>query len=119
MPLAKGAASKIILATLSDRAKKSLQVRNADEFAAAGLGNNWAEMRAYLAEIREAGYVVTHGEIDEGVIGISAPISVSEGTPLGSISYVISNKKAHQNSLEQMAHMLRSAAAQITATLGA
>ena len=117
MPLTQGAASKIILATLSDRAKKALQARNGKEFAAAGLGTNWGELRASLAAIRDAGYSVTYGEIDEGVIGISAPIVVAEGAPIGSISYVVSNGKAAQESVEQMARMLKSAAAQITATL--
>jgi DNA-binding IclR family transcriptional regulator len=117
MPLARGAASKIILATVSDRTKKSLQARNGKAFAAAGLGKSWAEFRASLAAIRDAGYSITHGEIDEGLIGISAPILVAEGTPLGSVSYVISNKKASQASIEKMARMLKSAAAQITSTL--
>jgi DNA-binding IclR family transcriptional regulator len=119
MPLARGAASKIILATLSDRDKKSLQARNGTEFAAAGLGTDWAELRASLAAIRDTGYSVTHGEIDKGVIGISAPILDADGAPLGSLSYVISDKKANQDSIERMALMLKAAAAQITATLGA
>lgn len=119
MPLSQGAASKIILATLSDRAKKALQAQNAKEFAAAGLGANWAELRANLAAIRDAGYSITHGEVDAGVIGISAPILVAEGAPIGSISYVISVEKANQESFEQLARMLKSAAAQITATLAA
>lgn len=117
MPLARGAASKIILAMLSDRAKKSLQARNGKEFAAAGLGTNWTEFRASLASIRDAGYCVTHGDIDVGVIGISAPILIADGAPLGSISYVISSEKTSQDSFDQMARMLKSAAAQITASL--
>jgi DNA-binding IclR family transcriptional regulator len=117
LPLARGAASKIILATLSDHAKKSLHARNGKEFAAARLGTNWTEFRASLSAIRDAGYSVTHGEIDKGVIGISAPILLVEGTPLGSVSYVISNKKANPERVEQMARMLKSAAAQITATI--
>jgi DNA-binding IclR family transcriptional regulator len=117
MPLARGAASKIILATLSDRAKKSLQARHGDEFAAAGLGASWAELRASLAAIRDAGYAVTRGEIDKGVVGIAAPILVADDTPIGCVAYVISSEKANQNSVEQLARMLKSAAAQITATL--
>ena len=117
MPLARGAASKIILATLSDRAKKSLQARHGKEFAAAGLGTNWTELRASLAAIRDAGVSVTQGEVDEGLIGIAAPILIAEGTPLGSVSYVISNDKASQQTVEQLSRMLKSAAAQITASL--
>jgi DNA-binding IclR family transcriptional regulator len=117
MPLARGAASKIILATLSDWHKKSLHARNGKEFAAAGLGTSWAELRASLAQIRDTGYSITRGEIDEGMIGLSAPILGAEGTPLGSLSYVISDGRVSQASVEQMARMLKSAAAQITATL--
>jgi DNA-binding IclR family transcriptional regulator len=119
MPLTTGAASKIILATLSDRAKKSLQARHGEEFAAAGLGSNWPELRASLAQIRDAGVSVTRGEVDEGLIGVSAPILISEGAPLGSISYVVVDDKTGQKSLDQMTRMLKSAAAQITAALAA
>jgi DNA-binding IclR family transcriptional regulator len=120
MPLARGSPSKIILATLSDRAKKSLQARNGKEFAAAGLGTNWAELRTSLAAIRNAGYSLSRGEIDKGVVGISAPILMAEGMPIGSVSYVISGEKitkAHHDSLEQMVRVLKAAAAQITAAL--
>lgn len=118
MPLARGAASKIILATLSDRAKKALQARNGEEFAAAGLGANWPELRASLAAIRDAGVSITHGEVDPGVIGIGAPILV-DGAPLGSISYVIADQRTNQDTIDQMARMLKSAAAQIAVALTA
>jgi DNA-binding IclR family transcriptional regulator len=117
MPLARGAASKIILATLSDRAKKSLQARHGKEFAAAGLGSNWGELRASLGAIRDAGVSVTQGEVDQGLIGIAAPILIADGNPLGSISYVIANDRANQQTLDQLTRMLKSAAAQIAASL--
>jgi DNA-binding IclR family transcriptional regulator len=117
MPLARGAASKIILATLSDRAKKALQTRHAKEFAAAGLGTNWGELRASLAAIRDAGVSITRGEVDEGVIGIATPILIAEGATIGSVSYVISNERTTEQVLDQMTRMLKSAAAQMTASL--
>jgi DNA-binding IclR family transcriptional regulator len=117
MPLARGAASKIILATLSDRAKKSLQARHGKEFEAAGLGRNWAELRASLAAIRDTGCSITRGEVDEGLIGIAAPILIGEGAPLGSISYVISNDRVSEDTLHQLTLMLKSAGSQMTATL--
>ncbi len=117
MPLARGAASKIILATLSDRAKKALQARHAKEFAAADLGTSWAELRASLAAIRDAGISITYGEVDEGLIGIAAPILIADNTPIGSVSYVISDERTNEQSLEQMIRMLKSAATQMTASL--
>lgn len=119
MPLARGAASKIILAALSDRAKKSLHARHGKEFAAAGLGKDWSELRASLASIRDAGVSLTQGEVDPGLIGIAAPILIADGSPLGSVSYVISSEKASQQVLDQMSRMLKSAAAQMTAALAA
>ena len=119
LPLTRGAASKCILATLSDRAKRSLYSRNGEEFAVAGLGTNWMELRASLAVIRDAGYSVTYGEIDERVVAVAAPIMVAENTPIGCVAYVISNENAGKETLEQIARMLKSAAAQITATLNA
>jgi DNA-binding IclR family transcriptional regulator len=120
MPLSRGSPSKIILASMSDRAKQSLQIHHGKEFAAAGLGTNWTELRLSLAAIRDAGHSVSRAEVDKGVIGISAAILVTEGTPIGSVSYVISAEKANkirQDSIEQMARVLKAAAAQITATL--
>jgi DNA-binding IclR family transcriptional regulator len=117
MPLARGAASKIILATLSDRAKKSLQLRHGEAFAAAGLGASWPELRSSLATIRDAGVSITQGEVDEGLLGIAAPILLEEGAPQGSISYVVANEKANQQTIDQLIRMLKSAAEQITASL--
>ncbi len=119
MPLARGAASKIILANLSDRAKKSLHGRHADAFAAAELGGSWAEFRVKLAGIREAGVSVTQGEVDPGLVGIAAPVMLPDGMPLGSISYVLSNDRVTQPVLDQCARMLKAAASQITVSLAA
>jgi len=117
LPLARGAASKCMLAMLPDRTKKALQARNVKEFAKANLGRDWADVRTSLAEIREAGYAVSYGEIEKDVIAIAAPILVADSAPIGCIAYVVANGKANKAEIEQMARMLKSAAAQITATL--
>lgn len=119
LPIGRGAASKCILAMLPDRAKKSLQAKNSKEFADAGLGSTWPEVRASLGQIREAGYSVTYGEIEDEVVAIAAPILLGDSAPIGCIAYVVSEDKANKQTIEQMARMLKSAAAQITASLEA
>ncbi|MDR6478850.1 DNA-binding IclR family transcriptional regulator [Burkholderia sp. OAS925] len=84
-PLFQGAASKIILPYLRPHQLRSLHAKHASAIAAAGLGSDWSAFRATLAKIRTAGYTMTVGEFNPGVIGISAPVFNSEGHILGSI----------------------------------
>jgi DNA-binding IclR family transcriptional regulator len=64
MPLYRGATAKIILAYLPTRTLKSLFAHQADEIAAAGLGDSFDAFRRTLAPLRRAGICVTHGEVD-------------------------------------------------------
>lgn len=43
-------------------------------------------LREQLAEIRGAGYAVSHGEVDEGVLGIAAPILWADGRVAAGLS---------------------------------
>jgi len=45
-----------------------------------------AALRAELASIRELGYAVSLGELDEGVRAVAAPILGADGAPIGSLS---------------------------------
>lgn len=94
MPLFRGATSKIILAHLPPRTLKSLFEQDAAEIAAAGLGTTLEQFRASLAAIRRDGFVVTHGEIDEGRTGIGVPVFDKERAILGSLSFALSDARA-------------------------
>ena len=75
---------------LKSLAEQIMTPKQVKEFAEANLGSDWAEVRTSLAEIREAGYAVSYGEIEQDVIAIAAPntrfpyppkVQIDVGTP--------------------------------------
>jgi len=94
MPLFCGATSKIILAHLPTRMRKSLFTQYAADIAAAGLGATWGEFRRVLAGLRRAGVSVSRGEIDSGRVGIAAPIFDKDRAIRGSLSFVLAAPRA-------------------------
>lgn len=86
MPLDRGAASKVILAHLPPRVLKRYFDQNHDN----GSEHAWADFRRPLRNIRRAGLCITHGELDEGRVGLSAPIFAGGGEVVGSIGLVLS-----------------------------
>ena len=88
-PLHRGAASRIILAYLNAATINRLQAAEPTEFAAVGLGESAAEVRATLRQIRKQGWDVTSAQLTPGVIGIAAPLFDLHGGILGSLSVTI------------------------------
>ncbi|MDF7776457.1 IclR family transcriptional regulator C-terminal domain-containing protein [Sphingomonas sp. AOB5] len=86
MPLERGAASKVILAHLPPRVLR----RYYDQTHTRGTNPTWAEFRQPLRAIRRTSLCITHGELDEGRVGLSAPVFAGEGEVIGSIGLVLS-----------------------------
>lgn len=86
MPLEKGAASKAILAHLPPRVLR----RYYDSSYPRGINPTWAEFRQPLRSIRRAGVCITHGELDPGRVGLSAPVFGPDQEVIGSIGLVLS-----------------------------
>jgi len=89
MPMFLGATAKSILAHLTPYQQRNLMLWHPAEIRAAGLGNDWNEFRANMRRIRKDGTVVSHGEIDKGLIGIGAPIFGVEEKVLGSLVAIL------------------------------
>jgi DNA-binding IclR family transcriptional regulator len=102
MPLYRGATAKSILAHLPARTLKSLFAHHADEICTAGLGKNFDDFRNALATLRRAGVCVTHGEIDPGRIGISAPIFDRDHAVLGSLSLALPGARCDDTLIERL-----------------
>lgn len=92
MPLFRGAASKIILAHVERRKLRRYYDEFAGDIFKAELGRTWTEFKTSLRRIRAANICTTAGELDEGLVGISAPIFSAQGEILGSISLVVSEQ---------------------------
>ncbi len=89
MPLFRGATSKIILAGLPTRELRRLYASHAVEIAAASLGVDWTQFHASLAALRRAGYAITRAELDDGSVGVAAPLHDEQRRVLGSLSFVV------------------------------
>lgn len=89
MPLYRGSVSKVILANLSARTLSRYFDDDYEEIKAAGLPTELKAFRKELREIRRQGFYVSRGEVDPGVIGISAPILSPDEDALASISLVL------------------------------
>lgn len=83
MPLLRGATSKAILAQLPKSKLAKL---------AKSSGHEWLLKDGILGEltaIRRQGYAITRGEVDEGLVGIAAPISCPDAAINASMSLII------------------------------
>lgn len=117
-PLFQGAASKIILPYLRPHQLRSLYAKHAKTIATSGLGSDWASFRAILAKIRRDGYLLTIGEFNPGVIGISAPIFNRSRDILGSIGITGAEAKFNRKELDRIAALVVKAANQVTERIG-
>ena len=113
-PLFQGAASKIILPYLRPYQLRSLYAKHAKTIATSGLGTDWASFRASLAAIRRDGVLVTIGEFNPGVLGISAPIFNRSGQILGSIGVAGDESKFDRSALERISTLVKRAGEQVT-----
>jgi DNA-binding IclR family transcriptional regulator len=90
-PLTRGATSKVILAQLPTRRLTRLlsaaQHEPKHPFAASE-----SEFREALAGVRRRGYCVSRGEVDKGLAGVAAPVSIPEQAMIASLSLVVDGR---------------------------
>lgn len=119
MPMFLGATAKAILAHLTPYQQRNLMLWHPAEIAAAGLGQNWDEFRANMRRLRREKVVVSHGEIDPGLIGIGAPVFSAEDKVLGSLVVIVPTDASAQGKarLDKLKQAALDAAEDITARL--
>lgn len=116
MPLIRGSLSKVILANLPSRQLRRIYDANPQAIAEAGLGNDWTAFKLALRHIRKAGVLATFGELDHGVVGISAPVFGPAGDVLGSVGLVLRAEDA-AGKVEALTQRVGAAGESISATL--
>ena len=89
MPLMRGSASKVILANLEARQLRRLYERESPAFAAVHGEADWPRFKEKMRQIRRSGSLVAVGELDPGVMGISAPVFDEHDQILGSIGLAL------------------------------
>lgn len=110
-PLFRGSASRIILAYMEARSIARLYAERSSEFSQAGLGNSLEEVKACLAQIRQAGWDSTTAQVTAGVTGIAAPLFDSKGTITGSLSVTVGSTAFKPLEIEHIAERVRFCAA--------
>jgi DNA-binding IclR family transcriptional regulator len=85
-PLVAGASAKVILAYLPLHQLRSVYAKHRTAIAATGLGADWVRFRAILREIRKAGFSLSLGEYNPGIVSISAPLFNRTNEVLGSVT---------------------------------
>lgn len=119
MPMFLGATAKAILAHLTPYQQRNLMLRKGDEIRAAGLGDDWETFRANLLRLRREEVIVTHGEIDPGLVGIGAPIFASERRVAGSLVAIVAADEAQGAALQTIRATVGTASRRISDLLSA
>lgn len=114
MPLYAGAASKAILAHLPARTLRKLWTGEAGAIASAGLGTDLPGFRRVMRDLRRQGVVVSRGEIDTGLVGVSAPV-FADGEVSGSLG-VVASAELLDDSPTLLPELMAKVASQATAT---
>ena len=117
MGLFRGSASVVILANLPVRILRTLWREEHPDIAATGLGGDWDSFRASLKKIRTAGVWITRGELDEGMIGIAAPIWQPDRQIAGSIGIVVPEVSTSPEEVAGTSSLVQAAAREIDAGL--
>ena len=112
MPLMLGATSQAILAQLPARRLKRLWEK--EPLSRRTRHEQFEELQQHLAGIRRAGYAITRGEIDKGLVGIAVPLVVAASGTAASLSLVVEARILNR-ALEQRLVLLLISSAQMLA----
>jgi DNA-binding IclR family transcriptional regulator len=114
-PLIAGASAKCVIAQLPMHQLRILYGRQTDAIAKVGLGKDWEEFKLKLRLIRQAGYSMTVGDYNPGIVSVGAPIFNQAGEVLGSLALAASIGKVAPEEFRKCASAVISAAEEITA----
>jgi DNA-binding IclR family transcriptional regulator len=87
-PMHLGASGKVLLAFLPSRTADRVLASMNGGVTASGTPVEVEMLRRELAEARQRGFVVTHGELDRGVSGVAAPVLGLRGRLLAGLALV-------------------------------
>lgn len=113
LPLFRGSASKVVVSQLPTARLKRLYEQHAGEPDTQAIAPDWPGFRQYFAEIRRRGHYVSFEEIDEGVIGIAAPVIAPGLGTVAAISLVTSAQRRALVNIEGIATLVMARAQEI------
>lgn len=115
-PMHLGASGKVLLAFLPPRAAERVLASVDRDVTASGEPVEVERLRRELAEVRERGFVVTHGELDQGVSGVAAPLLAPRGRPVAGVTLAGPTERIGAEA-EGLSEAVRDAARAIEAAL--
>lgn len=114
MPLFRGAGSKAIVAFLPKAQRRRIFANNAQDANAAGFGATYDAFEANLQPIRRAHFALSLGELNEGNVGMAAPIFQTSRTSCGSLTLVLSRQSYEAADKDTLAREIKRAARRIS-----
>lgn len=106
LPLFRGSASKVMLASLPAARLRRLYEAHRQEPDVAAIASQWPGFRDYFAAIRRRGHYLSNQEVDGGTVGLAAPIHVPKAGTLGVVSLVFSVERLALLNTDGLAAML-------------
>jgi DNA-binding IclR family transcriptional regulator len=116
-PLFRGAAPKVLMASLPRASLKRLYDSRAGEIAAAHLGGNWDEFRRRMSTIRDAGIYISLGEVERPLGAAAVPLFNQEGEVLAALALVGRAPAIRSAGEAKLRRWLIKAAAEVQAAL--
>lgn len=113
LPLFRGSASKIMVATLPPARLKKMHERHRQDPDVLALASDWTAFKAYYAKIRQAGHYVSKQEVDANTVGIAAPVSVPGVGTVAAISLVFSANRLAMLNTDGLAAALKTRCAEV------
>lgn len=117
MPKFRGMMSKNILSALPRARLKKLHAAAAGQARAEPFARDFETLLAEMRRIRRAGYCVTRGELDPGLVGIGVPLASPEHRIIASLGLIIGKQRYAAFDEKRLATMIRAAADRIIANL--
>lgn len=115
-PIFKGATSIIIIANLPNYRLRKLYDDNKEEVKRNKLGEHWKEFKDNLSKIKKQGYSVSHGQLDDGISGIAAPI-FANNLVIGSLTLVLPTSRLKVYDFNKLVSLITEAAEKISESI--
>lgn len=119
LPLFRGSASTIMLATLPTARQKKIYQRYGQDSDVLAKGQDWPAFKGFYDQVRKTGHYMSNQELDGNTIGIGAPINVARVGTVATISLVFSADRLALLNTDGLAAVLKTSCAEIARELGA
>ena len=115
VPLFRGSEARVVLAAMDRRMRRRVFDLGEGDPSRDKIGKDWKSFNSTLQRNRKDGFYVSRGELDDGVIGIAAPIFDEEASVIGSIVLTVRRERPVDMPEKGLVEAVTSAAAEITA----